>query len=436
MSKMTARGENRSGTPDYLRCALSQRGYDSTSDMTGCRGCQSPIETFMDFGRMPLANGFLTPDQFDGEYFFNLSAAYCPRCTLVQLVDQPQRERMFNDSYPFFSSSSLRMQEHFAAMARDVIGRLPPGDPFVVEIGSNDGTLLRHVADAGISHLGVEPSRSVAAAATARGVETIGEFFDAGLARRIVAGRGHAHAIVAANALSHISNIHAVIEGIEILLAPGGTCIIEDPYWGDVVAQTAFDQIYDEHASYFTVSSLAHLFEQHGLAVLDATRFDVHGGSMRYVIGRTGSRPVSPRVTALLDQERRSGLHQPETFDRFRDRVTAAGAALMTLLRRCQSEQKRVVGYGATSKSTTTINYCGITPDLVEFISDTTPAKHGTYSPGAHIPVRPHREFAERYPQRALLFLWNHAAEVRAKEAAFARAGGRWIAYVPGVREF
>jgi methylation protein EvaC len=107
----------------------------------------------------------------------------------------------------------------------------------------------------------------------------------------------------------------------------------------------------------------------------------------------------------------------------------------MTLLRRCKSEGKRVVGYGATSKSTTTINFFGITPDLIEFISDTTPAKHGTFSPGAHIPVRPHSEFAARYPERALLFLWNHAAEVRAKEEAFARSGGRWIVYVPGIRE-
>jgi methylation protein EvaC len=401
--------------------------------MAACRACQSTIEPFIDFGRMPLANAFLTPDEFGGEYFFNLRAAYCPRCTLVQLVDQPPRERMFNDRYPFFSASSVRMQEHFGAMARQVIGALPPGDPFVVEIGSNDGTLLRHMADAGISHLGVEPSRSVATAAIAVGVDTIGEFFDAGLARRIVAERGHAHAIVAANALSHIANLHAVIEGIGILLAPGGTCVIEDPYWGDVVAQTAFDQIYDEHASYFTLSSLSHLVEQHGLAVIDAARFNVHGGSMRYVIGRAGSRPVAPRVTALLDQERHSGLHQPETFDRFRDRVTATGTALMTLLRKCKSEQARVVGYGATS--TTTINFFGITPELVEFISDTTPAKHGTFSPGAHIPVRPHSEFAARYPERALLFLWNHGAEVRANEAAFTRSGGRWIVYVPGVRE-
>ena len=403
--------------------------------MPACRACQSRTETFIDFGRMPLANGFLTSDRFGDEYFFNLSAAYCPRCTLVQLVDQPQRERMFNDRYPFFSASSIRMQEHFGSLARDVIASLPSPDPFVVEIGSNDGTLLRHVAAAGIRHLGIEPSASVAARARDGGVDTIGQFFDAGVARQIVLERGPADAIIAANALSHVADLHAVVEGIAILLAPGGTCVIEDPYWGDVVAHTAFDQIYDEHASYFTLSSLSRLFDQHGLAVVDAMRCDVHGGSMRYLIRRHDSTPVSSRADALLDHEQRSGLHEPQTFDRFRERAEAAGSALMSLLARCKTEGRRVVGYAATSKSTTAINWFGITSDLVEFISDTTPAKQGTFSPGAHIPVRPHGDFVSRYPDRALLFSWNHAAEVIAKEKAFSLSGGRWIVYVPDVRE-
>jgi methylation protein EvaC len=403
--------------------------------MSGCRVCQSIVEPFIDFGRMPLANGFLTPDQFAGEYFFNLSAAYCPRCTLVQLVEQPERERMFNDRYPFFSATSSRMQEHFAGMAREIMAALPAGDPFVVEIGSNDGTLLRHVADAGIRHLGIEPSASVAQAAAARGVNTASRFFDKPAARDIVSEHGHAHAIVAANALSHIADLHSVVDGIATLLAPDGTCVIEDPYWGAVVGRTAFDQIYDEHASYFTLSSISYLVAQHGLAVLDVIPFPVHGGSLRYVIGRAGAKPAGARVSTLLAQEKATGLHDPRTFAEFSEAVSATGRSLMALLRKCKAEGKRVVGYGATSKSTTTINHFGITPDLVEFISDTTPAKHGTFSPGAHIPVRPHAEFAASYPDRALLFLWNHAAEVRAKEEAFASSGGRWIVYVPDVRE-
>jgi methylation protein EvaC len=403
--------------------------------MPGCRVCQSDIEPFIDFGRMPLANGFLTPEQFADEYFFNLSAAYCPRCTLVQLVEQPQRERMFNERYPFFSATSARMQAHFARLAEDVLSARPSPDAFVVEIGSNDGTFLGGIASRGVRHLGIDPSASVTRAALDKGVSTVCAFFDAALARRIVAEHGQAHAIVAANALSHVADVHAVAEGIDILLAPNGTCVIEDPYWGDVIAQTAFDQIYDEHASYFTLSSISALFAPHGLEVRDVTPVDVHGGSMRYSIGRPGSSPQTAAVAELFAHENTSGLHRPETFVRFRERVESTGRQLVARLTALVSEGKRVVGYGATSKSTTTINYFGLTPGLIEFICDTTPAKHGTFSPGAHIPVRPHTDFAARYPDRALLFLWNHAAEVRAKEQAFSNSGGRWILYVPHLHE-
>jgi methylation protein EvaC len=402
--------------------------------MPACRACDAVIEPFIDFGPMPLANGFLSADQFAGEYFFNLTAAYCPRCTLVQLVHQPDRDRMFNDRYPFFTATSSRMQEHFATLARELMAALPD-NALIVEIGSNDGTLLRHAVTARHRHLGIEPSESVANAARAIGVNTSCRFFDAQLAREIVAEHGRADAIVAANALSHVADLHSVVEGMAMLLAPNGTCVVEDPYWGDVIAGTAFDQIYDEHASYFSLSSISHLFAQHDLDVVDAIPQDVHGGSMRYVIRHAGAQSPSSRAAQLLSHEHSSGLHQPPSFAAFRERVRLAGRDLLGVLREHRAAGRRVVGYGATSKSTTTINFFGITPDLIEFISDTTPAKQGLFTPGMHIPVRPHAEFAARYPDRALLFPWNHAAEIRARERAFTAAGGRWIVYVPEVRE-
>lgn len=400
--------------------------------MPACRNCDRPIEPFIDFGRMPLANGFLTAAQLAGEYFFRLQAAYCPHCWLVQLVDQPPRELMFNERYPFFSATSSRMRAHFADLAREAM-TLAPRDAFVVEIGSNDGTLLRHVAQAGIRHLGFEPSASVAAAARDAGVNTACEFFDVAAARRIAAEHGHAHVIIGANALSHVGRPHDVAGGIAQLLAPDGVCIIEEPYWGDVVASTAFDQIYDEHACYFSLTSLSHLFGGHGLVVADVSHVDVHGGSLRYRIATRGT--PSRRVASLLAQEQATALCDPGTFDAFRDRVAARGAELLRRLDHYRRAGRRVVGYGATSKSTTPINYFGISQDQIEFICDTTPAKHNTLSPGAHIPVRPHSAFVEAYPDRALLFLWNHAAEVREKERVFERGGGKWLVYVPDVRE-
>lgn len=384
---------------------------------------------------MPLANGFLTPDQFGDEYFFTLRAGYCPNCTLVQLIEQPDRERMFNEHYPFFSATSARMVAHFEAIARNLIDRGLGPDPLVVEIGSNDGTLLRPFAEAGIRHIGIEPSASVAAAATARSVNTVCRFFDEALAHELVAEHGQAHAVIAANALSHVGDLHSVVAGIRTLLATTGVAVIEDPYWANVVDQTAFDQIYDEHASYFTLTSVQALFSQHGLAVIDVLPQPVHGGSLRYLIAPDGQRSVSGRVADLLARERASGLHLRATFTAFRERVMANGEALVARLHECKRLGQRVVGYGATSKSTTVINRFGITGDLVDFICDTTPAKHGTFTPGAHIPVRSHAEFAAAYPDRALLFLWNHAAEVFAKEQGFTQSGGRWITYVPRVEE-
>jgi len=403
--------------------------------MTTCLVCGVSVDPFLSFGRMPIANGFLTPEQFATEYFFELLIGFCPNCAMAQLLNRVDPARMFHDNYAFFSSTSVRMQAHFAEFARDVrVNYLDAPDPFVVEIGSNDGIMLRHFAAAGLRHLGIEPSANVAEVARQKGLNTLCAFFDERLAQRIVAEHGPADAFLGANVMCHIERIHSVAEGIRLLLKPRGVLVFEDPYLGDIIEKTSYDQIYDEHVFYFSATSIAHLFERHGLELVDVQPQDVHGGSMRYILSRRGARPRTGAVAALLDRERLLGLHQRETFDRFRTRVERSRDDLMALLRRLRAEGRRVAGYAATSKSTTVINYCGITPDLVEYISDTTPLKQGKYSPGAHIPVRPYAEFQTRRPDYALLFGWNHAQEILAKEQAFRDAGGRWIVYVPTVQ--
>jgi methylation protein EvaC len=209
--------------------------------------------------------------------------------------------------------------------------------------------------------------------------------------------------------------------------------LFEDPYLGDVIEKTSYDQIYDEHTFLFSVASVSHLFARYGMEIIDVEPQSTHGGSMRYVIARKGARPVSPKVAILREREQTLGLHLPATYERFRRNCESSREQLMALLHALKAEGKRVVGYGATSKSTTITNYCGITSDLVEFISDTTPIKQGKYSPGAHIQVRPYEEFVANYPDYALLFAWNHAAEIMEKEEAFRARGGKWIVYVPEV---
>jgi methylation protein EvaC len=233
--------------------------------------------------------------------------------------------------------------------------------------------------------------------------------------------------------MCHIPDLPGVALGVQRPLKADGVFIFEDPYLGDMIAKTAYDQIYDEHVFIFSANSVQRAFAPFGLELIDVMPQITHGGSMRYTLAPKGSRQVSQKVNEQLAKEAALGLDRAETFLQFKANCESSRAALMQTLERLRSQQKRIVGYGATSKSTTVINYCGITPAHVEFISDTTPIKQGRLSPGAHIPVKPYGEFAKRYPDYALLVAWNHAAEIREKEAGLVAGGGRWIVYVPEV---
>jgi methylation protein EvaC len=384
---------------------------------------------------MPIANGFLEPKDVAGEYFFELEVGYCPESRMVQLTQLVEKERLFHDHYAFFSSTSRRMAEHFERFAADVRERYieDPANAFVCEIGSNDGIMLQHFASAKIRHLGIEPSQNVAEAGRARGVNAISEFFDEQLAQRIVDEYGQADAFLGANVMCHIASIHTVAAGIRRLLKPKGVLVFEDPYLGDIVEKTSYDQIYDEHVFYFSAASVSHLFGMHGLELVDVEPQQVHGGSMRYTVAHRGAHPVSDRVARQEARERELGLDRPETYARFAENVRKSRDELLALLTDLKRQGRRVAAYGATSKSTTVTNFGGITPDLVEYISDTTPIKQGKLSPGVHIPVLPYERFVKEPPDFALLFAWNHAQEILAKEKGYTDRGGKFILYVPRV---
>lgn len=401
--------------------------------MYKCLVCEKEIEPFINFGKMPIANGFLEKDAFKDEIFVELKAAFCPNCKMMQLTDFVDRERMFHGNYPFYSSTSRLMAIHFKQFADDILKKLGT-DAFVVELGSNDGIMLKNFAERGIRHLGVEPSANVAEEAMKKGVNTVISFFDKKLAGEIIAKYGYADVITAANVICHIPYIHSIMEGIKILLKPDGAFIYEDPYAGDIIKKTSYDQIYDEHAFYFSASSVSWLANMHELELVDVIPQDVHGGSMRYVICHKGVRKISPAVTALINEEEYMGLGLESTYERFRINIERSREKLLEILRKLKSDGKRIAGYAATSKSTTVTNYCGIGPELIDYISDTTPMKQGKYSPGTHIPIMPYSDFTENYPEYALLFAWNHAKEIMAKENAFIGSGGKWIVYVPEVK--
>jgi methylation protein EvaC len=396
-----------------------------------CRICQHIIKPFMTYGRMPIANGFLMPEQFEDEYFFELKPVFCDQCLTFQIEEQPAPEMMFHDQYAFFSRTSAYMQRHFKAYADWVCEHhLKDDDAFVVEIGSNDGIMLENFAKRGMRHLGVEPSGNVAEEARKHGVNTIVRFFGPETAADIVKEYGQADALIAANVMCHIPDLNGIAEGADKLLKPDGVLVFEDPYLGAMIEKTSYDQIYDEHVFIFSALSVANIFGPYGFELIDLLPQQTHGGSMRYVLARKGARPVSPDVARIVASEKAAGLHLPDTYEKFRQACEASKERLVRLLVEEKNAGRRVVGYGATSKSTTILNYCGIGPDLIEFISDTTPIKQGKYSPGMHIPVKPYSAFTENYPDTALLFAWNHKDEIMEKETEFSARGGKWLTHI------
>jgi methylation protein EvaC len=395
--------------------------------MSRCRVCNQAVREFFDFERQPLSSAFLLPGEQGDEYFFRLAVGMCESCTLVQLIDDVPPEHAYHQGYPYHSASSSVMHKHFAQTAHRLLEtELTGPDPFVVEIGANDGVMLRTCGEAGVRHLAVEPSG-------AGGVRVHRAYFDARSAADIHAENGPADVVYAANTICGVTDPRAIFAGLEVLLAADGVLVFEDPYLGEIIDRTSFDQIYDEHVFLFTARAVCSMAERFGFELVDVERLLVHGGQIRYTIARHGRRVPSPAVAELIREEATKGLTDLATLDGFAATVQRIRTDLVALLHDLRAAGHRIVAYGATAKSSTVANYCGIGPDLVPFVCDTTPTKHGRLTPGSHIPVRAAAAFADPYPDYALLFAWNHAEEIMAKERAFRESGGRWILYVPTV---
>ena len=403
--------------------------------MPKCLICESEYQPFVNFGDMPIANAFAKKEELNDEYTFPMKVGFCESCNMVQLVEQPERERMFHDNYAFFSSTSNYMKEHFKNFANSVseLQNLNENS-FVVEVGSNDGIMLQNFVTDNIPCLGVEPSKNVAQVAREKGIEVVAEFFDQSLAESIIATHQKADVILSANVMCHIPYMHSIYDGIKVLLKDQGVFVFEDPYLGEVIEKTSFDQIYDEHVFLFSALSVSHLANMHDLELIDVEYQITHGGSMRYTVAHKGAKKVSNNVINLIDKEKKLGLDSSEAYSSFSDDVNQIKGDLIKLLTTLKNEGKKVVAYGATSKSTTVANYFGITPDLVECIYDTTPIKQNKLSPGMHVPVLPYEQFHDSNPDYVLLFAWNHAVEIMKKEEEYMSNDRHWITYIPEVK--
>jgi len=385
--------------------------------------------TFLDLGTQPIANKFLQ-EAGEDEYKFNLTVEFDDETKLVSLGNFVRPELMFNDSYVYHSSNSDTMRKHFKDYSQLLKEDFNPQK--VLEIGSNDGVFVRNFDQK--TTIAVEPCGNFAQLTNAMHYETYNEFWSMDLAKRIIKEHGKRDLISSSNCICHIQNLDEAFAGISECLSEDGIFVFEDPSLILMLERVSYDQIYDEHAHIFSVTALQNLLNRNGLEIFRVDNLEVHGGSNRIYACKIGARNVEKSVAVNLEFEDKHGIGDLKTYQDFARKVQKSKDSLNDILIDLKSKGKKIVSYGATSKSTTVFNYCGIGPDLIDYIVDTTADKQGKLSPGMHIPVvSPDSGFDETVDV-AFLGAWNYEKEILAKEQRFIKDGGKFITHIPYVR--
>lgn len=403
---------------------------------TDCRLCGSrKLKMVLSLEPTPLANEFVPLALLDYvQDIFSLDVFLCEGCGHLQLIDVVNPEILF-ENYVYVSGTSSVFVKHFEDYAKSICSRFKPEvGSLVIDIGSNDGILLKFFRQSGYSILGVDPAHDIAKRATEAGIETVCGFFGASLAEQILSKWGKATIITANNVFAHIDDLVGVTQGIRRLLSHNGLFVFEVSYLFDVIKNTLFDTIYHEHLDYHSVIPLVRFFAAHGMEMIEAERVTSHGGSLRGIVQLAGGkRPIGTSVAALLDAEKQAGLDQVETFYTFAQHINTLKNDLGNLLRQLKFEGKRIAGFGAPAKATTLMYHFGLTAEFIDFIVDDSPFKQGLFTPGLHIPIFSTEILTERRPDFVLILAWNFASSIIAKNAPFHNAGGRFIIPLPNL---
>lgn len=398
---------------------------------------------FLDLGKQPIANGFLYEEEIPDEYFYQLEVGFDPDSKLVTHMEYVDPPLMFNENYSYRGSMSNTMVAHFKELSYYLKDSLSgyqyykDGVIRVLEIGSNDGVFIKNWPKE--TTFAVEPCKNFADETNNMGYKTYPDFWNLSLSSRIKEEIGEMDLIFAANCICHIPDLDETFKAVRNLLSKNGFFIFEDPSLAEMINSNSYDQIYDEHPHIFSVTSLKNILNRNGMEIVRVDNIPVHGGSNRIwakkIEGiKDTERGTSESVNLNLEFEKVLGLDSIETFNLFAERVNQSKRDLIRILSRCRSEGKKVISYGATSKSTTIFNFCGITTDLIQYIVDTTPEKQGKLSPGCHIPILPPHEGFDESVDISFLGAWNFSEEIKRKEESFIKRGGKFLTHVPIVK--